>query len=118
VTPSLQLIPSRGREIVRASSLILRAAQDQLPLEHPDHPGVGITISQLSEPTDNPAADRRNAVTVASGPVDLADPPTSTGSIDRCPCGTGTCARTATLWAKVELELNQPFRHEGVLGLI
>jgi proline racemase len=114
----LQLIPSHGREITRICSLILRAAQDQLPVEHPDYPGIGITISQLSGPTDNPAADRRNAVTVASGPVDFADPSTWTGSIDRCPCGTGTCARMATLWAKGELELNEPFRHEGILGTV
>jgi proline racemase len=24
----------------------------------------------------------------------------------------------ATLWAKSELELNQPFRHEGILGTV
>jgi proline racemase len=60
----------------------------------------------------------KNAVTVASGPVDFADPATWTGSIDRCPCGTGTCARMATLHAKGELKLNEPFRHEGILGTV
>ena len=114
--PGLELVPSRAAEITRVSSLILRAAQDQLPVEHPDYPGIGITISQLSGPPDSSAADRKNAVTVASGPVDLADPSTWTGAVDRCPCGTGTCARMATLHAKGELELNQPFRHEGMLG--
>lgn len=114
----LELSPSQGKEITRISSLILRAAQDQLPVAHPDYPGIGITISQLSGPTDNPAADRKNAVTVASGPVDFANPATWTGSIDRCPCGTGTCARMATLHAKGELKLNQPFRHEGILGTV
>ena len=114
--PGLELVPSRAAEITRISSLVLRAAQDQLPVEHPDYPGIGITISQLSGPPDSSEADRRNAVTVASGPVDFADPSTWTGSVDRCPCGTGTCARMATLHAKGELELNQPFRHEGILG--
>lgn len=114
--PGLELVPSRAAEITRISSLIMRAAQDQLPVEHPDYPSVGITISQLSGPTDNPAADRRNAVTMASGPVDFANPSTWTGSVDRCPCGTGTCARMATLYAKGELGLNEPFRHEGILG--
>jgi proline racemase len=50
--------------------------------------------------------------------VDFAEPATWTGSIDRCPCGTGTCARMATLHAKGELKLNEPFRHEGVLGTV
>ncbi|MFJ9708758.1 proline racemase family protein [Streptomyces sp. NPDC101234] len=114
----LRLTPSHGREITRVSSLILRAAQEQLPVEHPEYPGIGITISQLSGPTDNPATDRKNAVTVASGPVDFADPATWTGSIDRCPCGTGTCARMATLHAKGELRLGERFRHEGILGTV
>lgn len=115
---SLELVPDRGRDITRISSLILRAAQDQLPVEHPDYPGIGITISQLSGVTDNPNADRRNAVTVASGPVDFNNPATWTGGVDRCPCGTGTCAKMAALHAKGELPLNQPFRHEGVLGTV
>ncbi|MFD5128875.1 proline racemase family protein [Streptomyces olindensis] len=114
----LELTPEHGREITRISSLILRAAQEQLPVEHPDYPGIGITIAQLSGPTDNPAADRKNAVTMVNGAVDFDNPATWTGSVDRCPCGTGTCARMATLHAKGELALNQPFRHEGVLGTV
>ena len=34
------------------------------------------------------------------------------------PCGTGTCARMATLYARGRLSLNRPFRHEGILGTI
>ncbi len=44
------------------------------------------------------------------------DPTTWTGAIDRCPCGTGTCAKMAVLHAKGELPLNQDFRHQGILG--
>ncbi|EGO65583.1 proline racemase family protein [Acetonema longum] len=114
----VKLVPEQGREITRISSLILRAAQDQLPVEHPDYPGVGITISQLSGPTDNPEADWKNAVTVASGAVDFNNPATWTGALDRCPCGTGTCAKMATLYAKGKLKLNEPFRHEGLMGTV
>ena len=114
----LKLVPEQGREITRVSSLIMRAAQDQLPVEHPDYPGVGITISQVSGPTDNPEADWKNAVTVASGAVDFNNPATWIGALDRCPCGTGTCAKMATLYAKGKLKLNQPFRHEGLMGTV
>ncbi|MGK5682352.1 proline racemase family protein [Actinoplanes sp. URMC 104] len=114
----LELRPEHGGEISRISALILRAAQDQLRVSHPDYPGIGITIAQLSGPTQSPGADWRNTVTMASGPISLDDPATWTGALDRCPCGTGTCAKMAVLHAKGELGLHQPFRHEGLLGNI
>lgn len=114
--PGVQLIPEQGAEIARISAMIRQAAIEQLPVEHPDYPGIGITISQLSGPASGADADWRNAVTVASGDLDWDEPSTWTGAIDRCPCGTGTCAKMAVLHAKGELPLNQDFRHQGILG--
>ena len=114
----LELRPNHGREITRVSALVLRAAQDQLPIAHPEYPGIGITVAQLSGPTANPDADWRNAVTMATGPVHFDDPATWTGALDRCPCGTGTCAKMAVLHAKGELALHEPFRHEGLLDTV
>ncbi|WP_303854699.1 proline racemase family protein [Salinicola salarius] len=114
--PGVQLIPEQGAEIARISAMIRQAAIEQLPVEHPDYPGIGITISQLSGPAIGADADWRNAVTVASGDLDWDEPSTWTGAIDRCPCGTGTCAKMAVLHAKGELPLNQDFRHQGILG--
>ncbi|MEC1760064.1 proline racemase family protein [Schinkia azotoformans] len=79
----LELIPEHGSEIARISSMIRKAAQEQLPVEHPHYPGVGITISQLSGPTTNPKADWKNVVNVASGDLDWEDPSTWTGALDR-----------------------------------
>jgi proline racemase len=112
----LELIPDHGREIARVSSLLREAAIEQLPVEHPDYPGVGITITQLSGPTADSSADWRNVVTMASGAFSWDDQATWTGGLDRCPCGTGTCAKMAVLHAKGQLPLNQPFRHQGILG--
>ena len=117
--PWIELTPEMGREITRVSSLMLKAAQDQLPVSHPRYPGVGITISQLFGPSPNPEkSDVKNAVTVASGAVDFDNPSTWIGALDRCPCGTGTCARMAAMYAKGELKLHEPFRHEGLLGVV
>jgi proline racemase len=55
---------------------------------------------------------------MASGPIRFDDPSTWTGALDRCPCGTGTCAKMAVLHAKGELDLGRPFRHEGLLGTV
>ena len=38
------------------------------------------------------------------------------GQLDRSPCGTGTCAKMATLYAKGLLDLNIEYIHEGILG--
>lgn len=112
----LELIPEHGGEITRVSSMIRQAAAEQLPVVHPDYPGVGITISQLSGPANDPRADWKNAVTMASGTLSWDNPATWTGAIDRCPCGTGTCAKMAVLHAKGELPLHTDFRHQGILG--
>ncbi len=112
----LELIPEHGSEIARISAMIRQAAHEQLPVSHPDYPGIGISISQLSGPGSRLDCDLKNAVTVASGPLDWDNPATWTGALDRCPCGTGTCAKMAVLHAKGELPLNKKFRHEGILG--
>lgn len=98
--------------------MVKEAAIKQLPVAHPDYPGVGITITQLSGPTEDPNADWKNAVTMASGDFSWDDPGSWTGALDRCPCGTGTCAKMAFLHAKGELPLDQAFRHQGLLGNI
>ncbi|HZS86076.1 MAG TPA: proline racemase family protein [Chloroflexota bacterium] len=115
----LRLVPEEGRDIVRLSEMIKAAAREQLPVVHPENPGfAGITIVQLSAPPHQPAAHRRNAVTVSTGTLDWGRPSSWTGVIDRSPCGTGTCAKMATLHARGQLGLNEEFRHEGILGTV
>lgn len=115
----LRLTPDEGRDIVRISEMIKAAAQEQLPVVHPEQPGfAGITIAELSGPASRPDADMKNAVTVSTGKLDWNRPATWSGAIDRSPCGTGTCAKMATLHAKGKLRLNEDFRHEGILGTV
>jgi len=115
----LRLTPDEGRDITRVSEMIKAAAQEQLPCTHPEQPGFsGVTIAQLSGPPSRADADVKNAVTVSTGKLDWNRPSTWTGVIDRSPCGTGTCAKMATLHAKGKLALNEDFRHEGILGTV
>lgn len=115
----LRLTPDEGRDIVRISEMIKAAAQEQLPVVHPEQPGfAGVTIAQLSGPPSRPDAHLKNAVTVSTGKLDWNRPATWTGAIDRSPCGTGTCAKMATLYARGKLGLNEDFRHEGILGTL
>jgi proline racemase len=113
----LTLVPDEGREIVRIAEMIKAATQEQLPVVHPENPGIsGVSIAQLSGPPSRPEANRKNAVVVSTGTLDWSRPETWTGVMDRSPCGTGTCAKMAALHAKGQLELYEDFVHEGILG--
>jgi proline racemase len=115
----LRLTPDEGRDIVRISEMIKAATHEQLPVVHPENPAVtGVTIAQLSGPPSQPQAHRKNVVTVSTGTLDWQRPVTWTGVIDRSPCGTGTCAKMAVMYAKGQLGLQQDFHHEGILGTI
>lgn len=115
----LQLTPDEGRDITRITEMVKTATAEQYPVVHPENPEItGPTIGQLSGPPTHPNAHRKNVVTVSTGKVDWNKPSTWTGVIDRSPCGTGTCARMATMYARGQLDLNQDFIHEGILGTL
>ena len=98
----LRIVPEEAREIVRIAELIKAAAREQLPVVHPENAGIaGVSIAQMS-------LGQKNAVVVSTR--------NGSGVLDRSPCGTGTCARMATLHAKGKLALHQDFVHEGILG--
>jgi proline racemase len=119
VSLGLRLTPDEGREIVRIGELIKAAAREQLQVSHPENAAVnGYSVVQLSGPPHGPNADMRNAVVISTGSFDWQRPDTWTGVLDRSACGTGTCARMATLHARGKLGLGQPFRHEGILGTV
>jgi proline racemase len=116
----LEIEPGRGGELARVGEMIKAAAREQL--EAPVHPGNPeireITIAQLSGPPTAPGADRKNTVIVSTGRLDWNRPETWTAALDRSPCGTGTSAKMATLWARGELPLGRDFVHEGILGTL
>jgi proline racemase len=115
----LRLLPDEGREIVRIGEMLKAAAREQLPVAHPLQAEVtGYSVAQLSGPPHSASADMRNAVVISTGAFDWERPDTWTGALDRSACGTGTCARMATLHARGRLGLGQAFRHEGVLGTV
>ena len=113
----LKLIPENGGEIVRKAEMVKAIAAKELPVIHPLNKDIsGITIAVVSAPSDNPSATLKNAVVMSTGKLDWDRPETWKGAIDRSPCGTGTCAKMASLYVKNMLDLNTDFVHEGILG--
>ncbi len=87
-------------------SPILRERLNALyTFEHPENPSIN-RLSHLlwtGKPTD-PRAHARNAVFYGEK------------AIDRSPCGTGTSARMAQLFAKDRLKIGEDFVHESIIG--
>src|SRR5262249_4395867 len=100
-----RLVPGGAGGIVRSMGMVKKATQEQLPVVHPENPGIaGVSIAQMSGAPSSPGADRKNTVVVSTGTL---------GALDRSPCGTGTCAKMAVLHAKGQLPLGRDFVHEG-----
>ncbi|TDC95446.1 hypothetical protein E1161_04510 [Saccharopolyspora aridisoli] len=113
----IDLEADAAKQITRAGAVLRAAAQQQFPVEHPENPDIDqVALTMLHGPSPTPGVSGRNAVVLPNGEVDLANPDTWTGSLDRSPCGTGTSGRMAALHARGELVAQVPFVHEGILG--
>jgi len=113
----LRIEPGQARALVRAGEMIKAATQEQYPVRHPENDDItGPTIAQLSAAPTRAGSDWANTVIVSTGKLDWTRPETWTGTLDRSPCGTGTCAKMATLHARGELSLGRDFVHAGILG--
>ena len=113
----LELVPERGADICRLGEMIKTATREQHPVNHPilEYPGCDILVFRAPA-TPGSRADSRNAVVMSNGNLDWDNEATWTGMIDRSPCGTGTCAVMATLYARGQLAIGKTFVHEGILG--
>jgi proline racemase len=101
------LVPTEARDLCVMGQRIKSAAAEQLDAVHPENPlFAGVTITEFTNPAygEGDLLVARNAVVV------------SPGRIDRCPCGTGTCARLAVMHARQEIGVNETFVHESLIG--
>src|ERR1700693_818267 len=85
-----RLTPDEARDIVRVAEMIKAAARQQLPVTHPENPGIsGVSIAQLSGEASRAGVHRKNTVVGSTGELDWSKPASWTGVLDRSPCGTG-----------------------------
>jgi len=100
----LAVRPALHDELVRAGLSIMAAVNEQLSFAHPEQQSIDTCHHVVfTEPGDETVSGR---AAVAIHP----------GWLDRSPCGTGTSARMAQLFARGELGLNQEYIHASVLG--
>lgn len=119
----LSVHPRHAAELCRVGEMVKVATREQHPVDHPliDYPGCDI-VAIRGEPSSNAVrsygAHASNAVIMSTGQLRWDDPSTWTGNIDRSPCGSGTSAIMAAMHAKGELNIDEDFVHEGILGTV
>ncbi|GMA61909.1 4-hydroxyproline epimerase [Alicyclobacillus fastidiosus] len=106
-TIGLALSADNGSNIVQLAVQIREAVNRTVDVVHPEIPVIqGMTHVEFYGEPMSQMAHCRNVVVV---------PP---GGIDRSPCGTGTSAKVATLFAKGELAIGEEFVHESIVGSV
>ncbi len=92
-------------KITHCAHLFREAVRSVVKFQHPEQPSINVITHVIfnTKPDDPKASDRNTVIFLPS-------------FIDRSPCGTGTAARVASLFAKGKLELNKNFIYESVIG--
>ncbi|MBG6238934.1 proline racemase [Mycetocola sp. CAN_C7] len=94
----------RQTEIIEAGLAIMAAINSTAPPRHPTIDGVDHVHHVEFIAPGSDAVLSRHAMAIYPG------------WFDRSPCGTGTSARMAELWARGELPLGQDFTNESFIG--
>lgn len=104
----LSVTPERYGEIISIGREIKWALNDSEYAEHPTDSrlsGIYGTIVYEELASDADGLKRQRNATI------FAD-----GEVDRSPCGSGTCARLATLVDKKQLKIGEVLKHDSIVG--
>ncbi|HET7092409.1 MAG TPA: proline racemase family protein, partial [Thermomicrobiales bacterium] len=97
--------PERTADLTRAGMEIKRAVARAIDVVHPTEPDLsGLYGTIITDAPSGPGRDGRNVTIYAEG------------AVDRSPCGTGTSARLAHLFARGRLGVGVPYVHESLIG--
>lgn len=111
-----RLTPDEGADIVSVGERVRRAAREQIAVAHPENPAINVIENTLLFGPAHSAENSGRSAVVVPSPMGRSD--RASGILDRSPCGTGTSAQIATLYARGRLGLGTDFRQEGILGTV
>jgi proline racemase len=101
----VEVRPENAPLLTRLGMEVKRAVEREAEVVHPDEPELrGIYGTIISAPPLSAAAQGRNITIYAEG------------AVDRSPCGTGTSAKLANLYADRRIGIDEPYVHESVIG--
>jgi trans-L-3-hydroxyproline dehydratase len=101
----VDVVPEQAARLTRIGMEIKRAVEWETDVVHPQEPELhGIYGTIISEPARTPEGHGRNITIYAQG------------AVDRSPCGTGTSAKLACLYADGRISRDEPYVHESIIG--
>lgn len=104
----LSVTPDFYSQIIAIGREIKWALNETEYAKHPSDPRLsgiyGTIVYEKLRPISHAKLRQRNATIFADGEV------------DRSPCGSGTCARLATLVAKSQLQIGEVLEHESIVN--
>lgn len=83
---------------------VIEQVNKEVEIKHPELNITTVDLAELYCSTDTPGCDKRNVVIFGDNMA------------DRSPCGTGTSAKLATLYARNEIKIGEPFVYESFIG--
>ena len=103
----LEVKPENAGKIKEIGMRLLHAVNREVEVQHPTLSHIkSVDLVEIYDNPTHPEATYKNVVVFGEG------------NIDRSPCGTGTSAKLATLYAKGELKVGEPFVYESILGTL
>lgn len=100
----VEISPSNAQKLIKIGMKVLKAVNKQIKVQHPILTHIKtVDLCEIYGPAKSKDAAMQNAVVFGKG------------QLDRSPCGTGTSAKIATLYAKGELRMNEDFIYESIL---
>ena len=101
----IEICPANAQKLIEIGMNIINAVNETVEIQHPTLSHIKtVDLAEIWGPAKDPKATLQNAVVFGQG------------QLDRSPCGTGTCAKVATLYSKGKLKLNEDFIYESILG--
>lgn len=103
----LKITPENASKLKEIGLKIRDIVNKEVEIKHPTLKHIKtVDLVEIYDEPINPSATLKNVVIFGQGQV------------DRSPCGTGTSAKMATLFAKGKLKEGEPFVYESILGTL
>lgn len=101
----VEIEPKNINIITERAMALMKLINEKISVQHPEKEHIKtVDLVEVYGPAKTEGATLQNVVIFGAGQA------------DRSPCGTGTSAKLATLYAKGDIKIDEPFMYESIIG--